>query len=119
MRKSIIIILSLSIILILSSCLPNRNVHIEQLKVNKGMSSENFKKTGLKISKELKGDVLKNSKLNNPVVIVVETELDYFDHYHYYLFEDNKLIFWGYPHQFLSHKNIEIRKLNPIIGKEL
>ncbi len=119
MRKSLIKVLLFAIIILLSSCLPNRNVHLDQLKVNKGMSVEKFKKIGLNITKELKGEVLKNSKLNKPIVIVVETELDYYDHYHYYLFEDNKLVFWGYPHQFLSHKNIEIRKLNHLIGKEL
>lgn len=130
MKKSYLI-LALSVIIIMSSCnvfnhrINKEYVYYDHKDIKIGMSYNDFNdKTELnskgkfvKSNKYFSKDFFKKNGLQNYSLVSNEHRYDRFN-YHYYLFENDKLVYWGFPHTFLSHKNEDYRKIAELVGKE-
>lgn len=123
MKNSLRIIL-FSLILMLSSC--SHFLYEELAHIHKGMDIKEVKAVidskqygeGVSlINDEIEKDLFSTDK--NMKYLVTDYFKSTGKEYYVFLFQENNLIFWGFPYQFVNNPNLDIRNITTDISKTL
>lgn len=116
-------IIMLSFVLLLSSCTSAFLLYENLAHIHKDMTTQELKNVlenddfgyGVEL---INDDMEKDMYTNNSIKYLVTERRAYGESsYYIFLFQDDKLVYWGFPYQIANHSKSEISGASPDISK--